>query len=121
MGYSSLLIPILTASAAQIFLKKGMLKLGSLDISLPNLFYLISRIFKNWWLIAGAVLYGISLLSYIFALSNLQLNIVYPIAVSCVIALVFLGSRFLFRESMTLYQILGIIIVISGIFLLVTK
>lgn len=116
-----LLIPILTASAGQIFLKKGMLELGSLDFSFSSIFNLISLIFKNKWLIAGIISYGMGFLSYLFALSHLQLNIAYPVAVSCGIILVSLSSRFLFKESMTLYQISGIIIIIFGIVILANK
>ena len=116
-----LLIPILTASAGQILFKKGMLELGNLDFSFSAIFYLISRIFKNKWLIVGIIFYGTSFFSYLFALSYLQLSIAYPVAVSFGIILVSLSSRFLFKESMTLYQILGIIIVIFGIAILANK
>lgn len=121
MAYLVLAINILISSTAQIFLKKGMLKLGNLDISLRNIFYLIFTIFKNWWLLAGVIFYGIGFLLYVFTLFYLQLNIAYPVAVSAGIVLISLASRFLFKESTTPYQILGIVVIVSGIFLLVTK
>lgn len=116
-----LLISILTASAGQILLKKGMLELGRLEFSFSNLFYLILRIFKNKWLIVGIISDSVSIFFYLFALFYLQLNIAYPVAVSCGIILVSLFSRFFFKESMTLHQVSGIFIIILGIALLANK
>ncbi|MBI2450070.1 MAG: EamA family transporter [Candidatus Nealsonbacteria bacterium] len=95
--------------------------MGNLEISFSNVFYLISRILKNRWLLSGIILYVISFLSYIFALANLQLDIAYPVAVSGSVILVFFASRFLLKETMTFYQISGIVIIIFGILLLVIK
>jgi|SRR3989344_2064407 len=116
-----LLFPVLAASAGQILLKKGMLGLGSLKLSFSGIFYLIPQIFRNKWLIAGIISYSTGFFSYLFALSHLQLNIAYPTAVSGGIILVSLSSRFFFKESMALYQISGIIIIILGIALLTIK
>lgn len=116
-----LLISILVSSAGQVFLKKGMLELGSLDFSFSNFFYLILRIFKNKWLIGGIIFDSIGILCYLFVLSRLQLNIAYPIAVSCGIILVSLLSKSFFKESITLYKISGIFIIIFGIALLANK
>jgi len=120
-AYLVLIFLVLISTVAQIFLKRGMLKLGKLDISFSNIFYLILRVFKNWWLTGGIIFFGIGFLFYLFVLSNLQLNVVYPISVSGAIVLISLASRFLFKESIASSQILGIVIIISGIFLLVTK
>lgn len=116
-----LIIPILTASAAQICFKKGISDLGSLDFSFSNLFYLIIRIFQSGWLIGGVLLFGISFLFYLINLSKFQLNIVYPILVSVGMILIIIASKFLFKESLSSSQILGIIIIMIGIFLLFFK
>ena len=116
-----LLIPIFTASAAQLCFKKGILGLGSLDFSLSGLLGLIPRIFQSGWLITGIILFGISFLVYLFVLSKFQLNIAYPILVSAGIILIALASWVLFREPLSLLQILGIIFIIFGIFLLFPK
>lgn len=124
MSFSNLLIiliPILTASVAQLCFKKGVLGLGSLDFSLSNIFHLIPRIFQSGWLMTGIILFGISFLVYLFVLSKFQLSIAYPILVSAGILLIALASRFLFNESLSWLQILGIIFIIFGIFLLLPK
>lgn len=120
-SYLIIIIPIITASIAQLLFKKGISSWGSLDFSLTNLLSLIPRILQNGYLMTGAVLFGISFLVYLFSLSKFQLSVVYPIFVSAGIILVSLASRFFLKESLSWLQILGIVIIIFGIFLLATK
>ena len=108
-----LIIPIFATVGAQLCLKKGVLGLGGLNFSFSNIFSLIPRIFL--------VLFGISFLVYLFALSKFQLNIVYPVLVSAGIVLIALASWALFKESLSLLQVLGIILIIFGIFLSVPR
>lgn len=116
-----LAISILTTASAQLCLKKGILMLGELSFSPTGIFQLISRIFQNIYLFGGVVLFGFSFLLWLFVLSKIQLSIAYPIALSCEVTLAAIGSYFLFKEHLSLFQILGIIFVISGIFLLLAK
>lgn len=119
--YLILFIPIITATVAQIFLKKGISDLGSLDFSFSNFFALIPRILQNIWLVAGIILFGLSLVVYLFALSKIRLSIAYPIFVSAVLILITLASWFFLKESISWLQISGIIFILFGIFLLATK
>jgi len=112
---------ILVTVSAQLFLKKGTLMLGKLEPSFLNFFALIPKVLQNIWLMAGIVLFGISFLLWIFILSKFQLNIAYPVLVSLNFCLITIVSWFLFREYLSLIQILGIAIIIFGVFLLLTK
>jgi len=113
-----LLFSILTTVGAQLSFKKAMLGFGSLDLSLSNLFYLIPRIFTNLWLITGMFIFGISFILWLFIISKLKLNVAYPISLSCEVTLVTIISWFLFKEYLSFVQILGIIAIVIGIFLL---
>lgn len=124
MSWQNLLIlsvPIFTITVAQLCYKKGVLELGELNFSFPNFLNLITRIFQNGWMIGGTVLFGIGFIFYLFILSKYQLNIVYPILVSAGIVSITITSWFLFKESLSWLQILGIIAVIFGVFLLLPK
>ncbi len=112
-------ISILAAAAAQLSIKKGVLLLGQLEFSLPNLIDLIPRVLKNFYIISGLFLLGISFMLWIFIISKKQLNVVYPISSSLTIVLVAIFSWFLFQEKLFLYQILGIGLIIFGIFLII--
>lgn len=119
--YLILIIPIVAASVAQIFLKKGMTALGRLDFTLAGVISLLPKIMQNIWLVSGAALFGISFLVYLFTLSKFQLNIVYPVFVSAGVVIVSLASSFFLKETLSLMQILGIAAIIFGIFLVAAK
>lgn len=114
----ALLVSIVTASTAQIFLKKGVLNLTDLDLSFSGLSKLFVSIFQNKWLFLGSLLFIFSFIFYLFVLSKLQLNLAYPVMVSAGIVLVAIGSWIFFQEQVSQWQILGIFLIIFGIFLL---
>ncbi|MBI2042722.1 MAG: transporter [Candidatus Nealsonbacteria bacterium] len=116
-----ILIPILTAATAQILFKKGVSELGQLDFSISGVFNLIPRILQSPWLLVGMFLFGISFLVYLFVISKLQLNVVYPIVTSSGVILISLLAWVLFKESLSILQIAGIAVIVFGIFLLTTK
>ncbi|XOB42185.1 MAG: DMT family transporter [Candidatus Nealsonbacteria bacterium] len=117
----ALLVSIVTASTAQFFLKKGVLNLTDLDLSFSGLLKLFVSIFQNKWLFSGALLFIFSFVFYLFVLSKLQLNLAYPVMVSAGIVLVAIGSWAFFQEQVSQWQILGIFLIIFGIFLLFPK
>lgn len=124
MSFQTLLalsISILTASIAQIVLKKGASAFSDLKFSLSFIFELIIGFFQNKWLLAGMILFVISFVFYIFVLSKVQLNFAYPVMVSVGIVLVTIGSWIFLGERLSLPNIIGILLIILGIFLLVPK
>ncbi|MDP3995692.1 MAG: SMR family transporter [bacterium] len=116
--YLLMLITILTTVLAQICFKRGMIDFGSLDFSLPNVIFLVPRIFQNLWLLIGIFLFGVSFLFWLFIISKLQINIAYPVVLSTEVALVTVISYFLFKEYLSPIQVLGIAVIVTGIFLL---
>ena len=121
LNFFIIIVPIIFASAAQLLLKRGLLSFGSLNFSLANLFDLVFRVLQNGYLLGGAALYGASFFLYLFALSRFQLNVVYPTFVSAGIVIISLSSWFFLKEALSWPQILGIISIIFGIFLLAVK
>ncbi len=124
MSFSNLFIlsiPIITASLAQIFFKKGIAAFGDLGFSFSELLRLIFGIFQNPRLFTGAILFGISFIFYLLALSRFQLNFAYPVMVSAGIIIIAFASWPLFGERLSWLQALGMILIIFGIFLLVSK
>jgi len=117
----AILVSVITASMAQIFLKKGVMNLTDLDLSFSSLLKLFASIFQNKWLFLGSSLFIFSFVFYLFVLSKLQLNLAYPVMVSAGIVLVAIGSWIFFQEQVSQWQILGIFLIIFGIFLLFPK
>ncbi|MAF42789.1 MAG: transporter [Parcubacteria group bacterium] len=112
---------VLTTVSAQLLLKKGVLTLGNQEFSLVNFFAIIPKVFQNIWLLFGIFFFGISFFLWIFILSKMQLNIAYPIVISLNFTLITIGSWIFFKEYLSIIQILGIIVIIFGIFLVLYK
>ena len=116
-----LVLSIITASIAQIVLKKGALAFSELRFSPSAIFNVIIGILKNKWLLAGAVLFVVSFCFYIFVLTKIQLTFAYPVMVSAGMILVALGSNMFLGEQLSLRNIIGIAFIILGILLLIPK
>ena len=114
-------ISICTTVGAHLCFKKGVLKLGEINFSFPEIFSVAWQIIQNVWIILGAFLFVISFFTWLFILSKLQLNIAYPIIISVEAVLVTIASWFLFHEYLSWPQILGIVFIIVGIILISPK
>lgn len=111
--YALLLLDIVLTVAAQLVLRIGAQRLAGQGLSLS----LIFEPLKNSFLLLGIVLYAISFFLYVFILSKLQLNVVYPVATGTILILITLTSYFFFRETLGALQMLGITAILVGIFL----
>jgi drug/metabolite transporter (DMT)-like permease len=71
----------------------------------------------NPWLFFGLGIYGVGTLLWIFAVSRTQISYLYPIT-ALNYAIVALGGRLLFQESVSPTRWLSIAIVIAGVMLM---
>ena len=108
---------ILSTVGAQLFLKKGVLALGSFYFSISNLMGLIPRVIQNIWLMGGLILLGIGFFLWLFVISRIKLSMAYPVSTSLNLCLIILGSWLIFKEQLLPVQILGVVIIVLGIFL----
>jgi len=113
--YIILLTSIVVATVGQFLIKKGMMVLGSQEFDFKTIVFLIRSIFTNFYLFFGLVSYGLSFLFWMLALSKLKLSVAYP-AVSLMYIFIMIGSYFIFKESISVYQIIGIILILTGLF-----
>jgi multidrug transporter EmrE-like cation transporter len=100
----------LLGAAAQILIKTGANKLAH-----PTLLQMA----MNLPLVAGYGLYGISTVLLILALRNAQLSVLYPI-ISLTYVWVTILSVIIFDESMNIYKVTGLAIVVCGVAVLGT-
>ena len=87
-----------------VFLKKGA----------KNFNFNILKQLRNKYLIFGVLLFVLSSVAYIYALSMERLSVLYPVT-SFTYILVALFSVWLLKEKMNKYKWLGIILIILGI------
>ncbi|MCW8327456.1 SMR family transporter [Photobacterium sp. SDRW27] len=73
---------------------------------------------QNWPLWLGLFLYGTAFVLYALALTRLPLNVAHPILTSGSIAIVALFSSFFFGEQLSIINMMGIVLIIAGVFAL---
>ena len=101
-------------AVGQIFFKKGMSVIGA--------FYIkdIIKILFNPWIFSGFVFYGSSSIIWLYSLSKFQLSSIYPLLSLGYIITCFAGV-YLFNESITKTNILGIALICIGVILITFK
>jgi multidrug transporter EmrE-like cation transporter len=117
MLYKILLgLGVLSNVAAQLFLKstmRGYDIFGRKGGVLRGVIGIIGRPF--FWL--SLALYGAGFLFYTVALSKLELSKAYPVSSAVAIVLIVLTSFLFFKESLDPLKVIGLALLISGIFL----
>lgn len=112
MRWAILILAIILNAFANIFIKAGMI--GSKEESMLLLL-------KNKWLslpiISGIICFALALIAYSYVLSKLNLSIAYPIMTSLGFVIVILASWLVFKESITLAQMVGFMLILSGVWL----
>jgi uncharacterized membrane protein len=110
-----ILTGILFASLGQVFWKIGMNSIGAIDnFSISG----IISMFLNPLVVLGLIMYGLSTVFWLIALSQKDLSYVYPfIALTFIIVLVL--SKFVLHENVGVYRIIGTLIIIAGLVVVV--
>ena len=117
--YISLFISILSNSASLILLKKGMLAESDFGNNVTSINSWISLI-SNWNIVSAVLLFGISFITWMYALIKIDLSLAYP-TVSLSYILIAVSSFLLFQEQITIYRGLGIAIIMVGIAVMYLK
>lgn len=115
-GLLLILSSVLLIDFGQLFLKYGMNQIGNLDFS-RGVFFVFLHIFANGFVLLGVLLYLLSSVGWLFALSKVPLSLGYPI-LSLGYVVVSLFSWFFFQESISLMRIVGLGTIVVGVFFL---
>jgi len=116
-----LLISALAASIGQVFFKKGMAMAGyiNLTFSAEWVIRMVKVVFTPYVFI-GILFYVMSTLLWLVALSKCTLNFAYPFT-SVTFVLVILLSALVLKEPIPLTRIIGISVIIGGVFIVSLK
>ena len=115
--YLLLLVSVFSNVTANIFLKKGVTSFGGLSGQKAQLFIELTKAATNPFVILGVVLYGFSFLIWLRILSFNDLSRAYPIFATIVFLLTTAGSAIFLNENVSLLRLIGIGIMLLGIFL----
>ena len=90
--------------------------MGEFQFSLENVLPIGIKIAGQWPIIAGLACYGISVVVWIMALSRVPVSLAYPMLSIGYIVNAF-AAWWLFGESLTAQKLIGIAVIIVGVWL----
>ena len=115
--YLLLVVSVFSNVTANILLKKGVISFGGLSGQKAKLFLELTKAATNPFVILGIGLYGFSFLIWLRILSFNDLSRAYPIFATIVFLLTTAGSVIFLNENVSLLRLIGIGIMLLGIFL----
>lgn len=105
-----LLLAMVFNIIAQIALKHGINLINLDNLNLQTVYKMLS----SPYLWSGAVMYGISFIFYIFALSKGELGRVSPVSQALTTLGIVTISIIVFHEPLTSYKIIGVLLLVVG-------
>ena len=115
-GIVYVLISVCFNVFGQYSMKQGMIKFGEVTFD-SNIAVTIAKMFLMPNVLLGLFFYGISTIFWLIALSKIELNVAYPL-LSIGYVLLMILSYFLLNESITLYKVIGTLLIVAGVTLL---
>lgn len=113
MVYLVAFLSIALSAIAQYFLKIGVGQLSWLTTT--SFRQKIDSLVTNWPLIGGVGCYVLSMIFWLYVLSKMEMSKAYPL-VSIGYIFTLLIGHFLLGESVSLFKVVGIVLIVLGVF-----
>lgn len=107
---------VVANSTAQIFLKRGMTCIIKFSETERDLLYYFT-VATNVNIVLGVALFVLGLISWLIALTDIEVSLAYPLLSSGYIVTVLLAYIFL-GESISLRKLIGILVICAGVAIL---
>ncbi len=113
----AVLFSVALNASAQLFLRRGLV---NLSLTMPRgtkaaIGTLLTIL--NWGVVLGLLCYAISVLTWMYVLSKVQVSIAYPF-LSIGYVIVLFGGYFFFKEPITITKCIGIAAICAGVVLI---
>jgi len=116
MIFALILLGVLLNAGAQLFLKAGMGQIGHFEFSMANIIPIGFKVMGNPPIITGLFMYVVSVVVWLLVLSRVQVSFAYPmLSIGYVVNAI--AANYFFGEPLTSMRMLGIFIIISGVYL----
>lgn len=112
-----ILIAVLASGAGQLLLKKGMLTVGEITLSIGDLWSTLWRIGTTPYIVIGLVVFITGTVFWLAALSRVDLSFAYPFA-SLGYIIMLIASWQIFDENISILRLVGTLIIGFGVFLI---
>lgn len=119
--YKNLILITIVASftiISQVFLKKGLKTIGEFKLTGLHDLSIIIKLLQNKFIIVGIFIAIIGALFWLMVISKLDLTIAFPVSGGIFFILLFITSWVFLGESITFIKIIGIVIIMLGIYLI---
>jgi drug/metabolite transporter (DMT)-like permease len=112
------LIAIVLLVGGQTLLKLGLNAIGGVSLFEGNPVGSLLGLLRTPWIVLGFACYGLSALLWLDVLSKLDFSLAFPlVSLTYVFSLVI--GRFIFQETVGLDRILGVFLILGGLFFVV--
>ncbi len=108
---------IIVTPIGNLLLKSGMNQCGSIAETHLGVVQYYLNVFSKPQVLVGTVLYIASALMWLAVLGMMDISTAYPIFVAGAFTIVTVAAIVLFREHVNFMRVLGIVVVIAGIFI----
>ena len=116
-AFALIMTGVLLNAIAQLALKASVSDTGIINLDMQSLLSSAGSLASNLWLWLGLICYGISVIVWILALSRVDVSIAYPmLSVGYIVNAV--AASHLFNEPLGLGKVIGIGIIILGVYVL---
>lgn len=116
IAYTLIFLNILLTVYAQFVVKWQVLQAGGLPATTDQKVHFMVRLLLNPWIITAYVAAFAASLTWMAAMTKLQLSHAYPMTALTFVVVV-LGSSALFHEAITPLKMVGLLLIIIGIFI----
>jgi multidrug transporter EmrE-like cation transporter len=116
VSFALILLGVLLNAAAQLLLKAGTNAVGQFDFTAANALPVGMKLATQPSIVAGIACYVVSVVVWIMALSRVEVSIAYPmLSIGYVVNAI--AAWYLFGEAVTPMRLVGIGIIILGVFI----
>lgn len=112
-----ILTGVLLNAAAQLLLKAGMSRVGHFAFSLQNTLPIAIKVASTPEIALGLLSYVVSVVIWMLVLSRVEVSFAYPL-VSIGYIVTAVAAYFLFNENLSLVRIIGILVIMLGVYLM---
>ena len=116
-AFALIMTGVLLNAIAQLALKASVSDTGVISLDMQSLLSSAGTLVSNLWLWVGLICYAISVVVWILALSRVDVSIAYPM-LSIGYILNAVAASHLFNEPMGVGKVIGIGVIILGVYIL---
>ena len=116
-AFALIMTGVLLNAIAQLALKASVSDTGVISLDMQSLLSSAGTLISNLWLWVGLICYAISVVVWILALSRVDVSIAYPM-LSIGYILNAVAASHLFNEPMGVGKVIGIGVIILGVYIL---